>query len=79
LVPRHDHSRGINHLAKLRAERIPIERSKNWFSDGLYQLVCACGNGTLRGGYRLDKKRAALIWTEGTCSKCGSITITSGL
>jgi hypothetical protein len=65
-------------VAKLRKERIKIQGKPNWFSDGLYQLVCKCEQGTLRPGYDFDKDGGVSTWTEGTCVNCGPITITSG-
>jgi hypothetical protein len=65
-------------VTKLRAERIPIEGTKTWFSDGLYQLVCKCGQGTVRPDYDFDRHGGAIVRTAGTCQSCGPVSITSG-
>ncbi len=64
--------------ANNNAKRVPIEGYKDWFANGHRELVCACGAGTMIKRLSLDRHGKAVVRTEGTCRKCGSITITSG-
>ena len=69
-------------VARLRKERIKIKDAtnkdaKNWFSNGLFELVCKCGKGNVRPGYDFKQNGETIARVEGNCDTCGRITITS--
>ena len=61
-----------------RADQHHIEGYPNWFTDGHRQLYCACGNGYTFARAKLRSKGRAVARVEGSCTNCGSITVTSG-
>jgi len=63
-------------LSRLRKERTKIEDHPNWFVDGLQQVICRCGK-IAAGDWDLDRTGQTTCRVYGSCSKCGSISITS--
>lgn len=61
-----------------RARRVPIEGYPHWFANGHRELRCACGEGATSGRYETVKSGRVALRVEGSCTNCGSITITSG-
>lgn len=50
----------------------------NWRSNGHRELYCLCGGYTLTRRLSRDPSGRAIVRTEGSCTTCGSIMITSG-
>ena len=78
LVSHGDAPESRENAAKNQAKRIRIQGYKTWFTNGHRELICACGAGTTIKRLSLDRNGKAVVRTEGSCKKCGSITITSG-
>jgi hypothetical protein len=57
---------------------IEIQGYDSWYADGHRAIHCVCGAGTTSRVFDV-RKGIAVARVEGTCSTCGSITITSGL
>jgi hypothetical protein len=77
-----DTDKARQRVAGLRGERIKIKhKNKNWMTDGLHQLICKCGRGTVTPRIGINAKNGEMfVRAEGVCKfGCGTITITSGL
>lgn len=55
-----------------------IKDHPNWRVNGHREIHCLCGQNKTVPRISLDKKGRTISRVEGSCRKCGSITITSG-
>jgi hypothetical protein len=55
-----------------------IQGYRNWRANGHRELHCVCGQGRTVRRVSQNSEGQAVVRTEGQCSTCGSITITSG-
>lgn len=79
-------SRSTTHLHERQAEKRPIvyqqrkstKAHERWYSNGLYELFCRCGQGEVQKRFRHDDTGKLIPSLEGQCPNCGPVTITSG-
>jgi hypothetical protein len=55
-----------------------IQGYPDWRANGHREIYCVCGKSRTFWRVSRDGNGRAVVRTEGSCSKCGSITITSG-
>jgi hypothetical protein len=78
--------RSKQHRREREAEKRPIlyrERKtyrthERWYTNGLYELSCRCGQGEVQKRFRRDQDGKLIPSLEGQCPNCGPVTITSG-
>jgi len=59
-------------------DRKTSKKHEHWYTDGLYNLYCRCGQGEVQKRFRRDEDGKLIPSLEGQCSTCGPVTITSG-
>jgi hypothetical protein len=51
---------------------------RNWGANGHAEITCKCGEGTTERVFKAGRSGKLQIATRGTCSPCGTVTITAG-
>jgi hypothetical protein len=72
-----DRARSRRHAGKHDRIVFEIEDYPNWRANGHRELFCKCGKGKTARRVSMNNGRA-VVRTEGSCRKCGSIMVTSG-